>query len=123
MSVSTRRTDPAPSHLAEARIKEAQEYNPKKVYRAVVDCCQMGRNFTGREIEKLMVKHYPGDHESGSICSMERVRGVLAAMKKRREVVPYELTGERGIYRYDPKWDRKDEPAPQPEEKKQQSMF
>jgi hypothetical protein len=107
MTANARASDPQASHNAARKIEEAKAKsdNPEEVSDAVKACCQMGRNFTGSEIEELMKFHHPGPNKkSGSICSPERIRGVLSELKKSGRVVPLELEGERGVYRWNYQW-------------------
>jgi hypothetical protein len=98
-----RQADKPTSHRAVAAIKAAAKHDPHKVRNAVLECVQMGRNFTHKEIAKLMKLHHPGDNEeSGSICSKERIRGVLSELEDEGRIVLIDDSGERGVFRFVP---------------------
>lgn len=101
MHAHTRSSDPAPSHLAEQRVNEGEKRNPKKVWNAILDCVQQLREFNERGIRRQMARLYPGsDVDSKSICSLERIRGVLSKFKKLGAIVPVESPHEQGLFQY-----------------------
>jgi hypothetical protein len=94
MNPATRRNDPAASHRAEARIRAAMQTSATKIQpsEAVEKCCETLREFSERDIRSQMQRDYPGANvDTGSICSFERMRGVLSDLKKAGFVVPLPL--------------------------------
>ena len=105
MTARARTHDPQPSHRAAAKINAAQadataEVTPTE---AVTTIVQSLRNFSEREIRLEMKLRFPGDNEdTGTICSFERIRGVLSDMKKAGaiEALPLEEGATHGRFRF-----------------------
>lgn len=105
MTAHARTHDPRTSKLAAARINAAQAAETDKITptEAVTNCVASLRNFSEREIRLQMKLRYPGSNEdTGTICSFERIRGVLSDMKKAGTIEPLPL--EEGATHHRFRW-------------------
>ncbi len=103
MSATTRRNSPDSSRLAEQRINTAAANDTREITptTAVEACIASLREFSERDVAVSMKLRFPGDDErSGTICSPERIRGILSDMKKAGKVVKIDDSGERERFRF-----------------------